>query len=264
MSTASRTWRKAWRRGAAQAAVLAVITLVLPAQAAEDVSVPKHVQVARDFLANTAPADNRYVSRGAMYTKAPGDFMSSKYVVNTDCKGFVADVVRRAYDYRMSFSGRSLGRGESSITDWVDGVENKGEGFDQIKNINDLKVGDYAMWSHEPLADNARGHIVMIDKPPRKLKTSRMEGLDQWEIYVIDSTGHAHSADDTRYVKGDSAAKSEGGYGTDGRSPNGVGTGRMYLYADADGTVKAVSNGFPKSTIQTTWHVVLGRVRVPN
>ena len=78
---------------------------------------------------------------------------------------------------------------------------------------------------------------------------------------MIDSTGHAHSTDDTRYVKGDGQQRE--GYGVDGRSPNGVGSGRMYLYADAEGNVKAVSNGFQKSTIQTTWHVVLARLRPP-
>lgn len=137
---------------------------------AEEVEVPKHVLTARAFLANTAPEDNHYVSRGAMYTKAPGDLFSSKYVVNTDCKGFVADVVRRSYDYRLSFSGRSLGKGESSITDWVDGVENKGEGFDQIKNINDLKVGDYP--THEDPA-GGRAHGV---HPLRQVVTMSGQG----------------------------------------------------------------------------------------
>lgn len=243
-------------------ALLGAIALSPPQAvcAAEDLNESPHVQLARDFLANTRPEDNRYVDRGAMYTKVPGDFLSSKWVVNTDCKGFVSEVIRRSYGFRPSFSGRSLGKGESSIVDWVTGVE-KGEVFDQIKHIDELRVGDYAMWSHEPLADNARGHIVMIDKPPRKLEHSRLEGLNQWEIFVIDSTGHAHSADDTRYAKG--GGQQREGYGVDGKAPNGVGTGRMYLFADASGEVTAVSNGFQKSTIQTTWHVVLGRVRVP-
>lgn len=252
---------KTMRSRAAGALLVAMATLGTQATHAADApDVPPYVQLARDFLGNTRAEDNHYVDRGVMYTKVPGDFLSSRWAVNTDCKGFVSEVIRRTYSFRPSFSGRSLGKGESSIVDWVAGAE-KGEVFDQVKDVADLRVGDFALWSHEALADNARGHIVMIDRAPRRLERSRMEGLEQWEIYVIDSTGHAHSTDDTRYVKG--AGQQREGYGVDGRSPNGVGSGRMYLYADAEGNVKAVSNGFQKSTIQTTWHIVLARLRPP-
>ncbi|WP_157836589.1 hypothetical protein [Paracidovorax oryzae] len=53
-------------------------------------------------------------------------------------------------------------------------------------------------------------------------------------------------------MNGDSGAKNDNGYMGNRNESSGVGRGRMYLYAGADGNVKAVSNGFAKSKIHDT------------
>ena len=61
----------------------AILILSMGAATAQDV--PKHLQLAREFLANTHPEDNLYVDKGNMYVKAPSDIFSSKYVVHHCC-----------------------------------------------------------------------------------------------------------------------------------------------------------------------------------
>ena len=46
----------------------AILILSMGAATAQDV--PKHLQLAREFLANTHPEDNLYVDKGNMYVKA--------------------------------------------------------------------------------------------------------------------------------------------------------------------------------------------------
>ena len=62
---------------------------------AQDAAVPKHLQLARDFVTNTKQENNSYSNRN-IYTRMPGDLFASEYVVATDCGGFVEDMFRRA------------------------------------------------------------------------------------------------------------------------------------------------------------------------
>ena len=62
--------------------------------AAQESGIPKHLQLARDFVANTKQENNSY-SNTHIYTRMPGDLFASEYVVATDCGGFVEDMFRR-------------------------------------------------------------------------------------------------------------------------------------------------------------------------
>jgi len=62
---------------------------------AQETPVPKYLQLARDFVANTKQENNSY-SNHNIYTRMPGDLFASEYVVATDCGGFVEDMFRRA------------------------------------------------------------------------------------------------------------------------------------------------------------------------
>ena len=122
----------------------AILILSMGAATAQDV--PKHLQLAREFLANTHPEDNLYVDKGNMYVKAPSDIFSSKYVVHTDCKGFIAEMVSRTYGYTPNFTTRQF-KNAYSITDWLDGAV-RGEVFSIVPSVADVKPGDVIMWKY--------------------------------------------------------------------------------------------------------------------
>ena len=85
--------------------------------AAQDASVPKHLQLARDFVANTKQENNSYSNRN-IYTRMPGDLFASDYVVATDCGGFVEDMFRRARSGVLEQLKTKKFKNRFSIFDW--------------------------------------------------------------------------------------------------------------------------------------------------
>ena len=71
----------------------AILILSMGAATAQDV--PKHLQLAREFLANTHPEDNLYVDKGNMYVKAPSDIFSSKAMLIKVHRCRFSNVIRR-------------------------------------------------------------------------------------------------------------------------------------------------------------------------
>ena len=238
----------------------AILILSMGAATAQDV--PKHLQLAREFLANTHPEDNLYVDKGNMYVKAPSDIFSSKYVVHTDCKGFIAEMVSRTYGYTPNFTTRQF-KNAYSITDWLDGAV-RGEVFSIVPSVADVKPGDVIMWKYlvpPKYAPTHRGHIMIVNEAPVRMETSRLEGAVQWKVRVVDSSG-AHSRDDTRYVPGMSADKA-GDTSTGDQKRSGVGEGTIFLYTNEPGNILAASHGFSKSTINMqndTWFTIAARL----
>ena len=68
--------------------LLAPLLLLAFGVMAQETPVPKYLQLARDFVANTKQENNSY-SNHNIYTRMPGDLFASEYVVATDCGGFV-------------------------------------------------------------------------------------------------------------------------------------------------------------------------------
>jgi len=239
------------------AAQLALLSVTALAQ-----EVPKHLKLAREFLVNTQPEDNLYVDKGNMYVKAPSDVFSSKYVVHTDCKGFVAEMIDRTYKYTPHFSTRQF-KNAYSITDWLDGAV-RGEVFNVVPSMADVKVGDVIMWKYlvpPKYAPTHRGHIMIVNEAPVRMDSSRLDGAIQWKVRVLDSSG-AHSRDDTRYVPGMSVEKA-GDTGASDQKRSGVGEGTIYIYTNDQGSIVAASHGFSKSTINmqnATWFTIAARL----
>lgn len=73
--------------------VAGALSVIATLAAADDAAVPRHLQIARDFVANTKPENNSYTNKNP-YTRMPGDFLASEYVVATDCSRFVVGCCR--------------------------------------------------------------------------------------------------------------------------------------------------------------------------
>ena len=146
---------------------------------AQDTSVPKYLQLARDFVANTKPENNSY-SNSRVYTRMPGDLFASEYVVATDCDGFIEDMFRRTKAGVAEQVKTQKFKTRHSIFDWHPSIE-KQEAFIRIMKVTDIKPGDVAAWLYtEKVTHTLPGHILFIDSPPVKLEKPRkplMNGL---------------------------------------------------------------------------------------
>ena len=98
-----------------------------------------------------------------------------------------------------------------SIFDWHPSIERE-EAFTRITKVTEIKPGDVAAWLYtEKVTHTLPGHILFIDSPPVKLEKPRkplVDGLDQYEVTIIDTSQEAKSRDDTRFVS-DAALRDE-------------------------------------------------------
>ena len=259
-------------RFARRASLLGAI-LILSIGTAMAQGVPKHLQLARDFVANTKQENNEYSNRN-IYTKTPTDFLASKWVVHTDCSGFVEDILRRSGSGVLEQLGTKKFKTRYSLLDMHASMM-KSEAFARLDRVTDLKPGDIVSWRYIDLRGHhiTTGHILFVDSEPVKIKPRKpfVNGLDQYEFWMIDVSQEAKSRDDTRFVS-DAALRDENeSKGTQGgtvSSPNfkGVGRGRIRLYVEpASGEVKGAAFSFDKAKFHEQgpdWLIVMGRPKV--
>lgn len=248
-----------------------VLTTLLLGSGAYAEEVPKYLQLARDFVSHTKQENNHY-SNSRIYTKMPGDLFASEYVVSTDCGGFVEDMFRRTQSGVLEQIKTKKFKHRFSIYDLHPSIE-KEDAFTRIKKISDVRTGDVAAWLYTNMAVHTLpGHILFIDSEPVKIKPRKpqIDGLDQYEVAIIDTSQEAKSRDDTRYVS-DAALRDENEAKGKERgsiaSPNhkGVGRGHIRFYADADGDIKGIAFSFDKAKFHpqlTDWNIVVGRPRL--
>lgn len=266
------------RGGAASAAfrwktlvTTGALSLMASLAVADDAAVPRHLQIARDFVANTKPENNSYSNKNP-YTKMPGDFLAREYVVATDCSRFVEDMFRRAKSGVVEQLRTKSLKNSYSIRDWHPGVERE-EAFTRIWKAADMKPGDVAVWLYVNTGDHTLpGHMLFIDSEPVKLAKPRkpiVEGLDQYEVTIIDTSQEAKSRDDTRFVSDAALRDANEAKGKERgsiTSPNqkGVGRGRIRFYADEAGDIKGVAFSFDKAKFHglDDWSIVVGRPKL--
>lgn len=256
-----------WKTLVATGALSLMATLAV----ADDAAVPRHLQIARDFVANTKPENNSYSNKNP-YTKMPGDFLASEYVVATDCSRFVEDMFRRAKSGVVEQLRTKSLKSSYSIRDWHPSVERE-EAFTRIWKAADMKPGDVAVWLYVNTGDHTLpGHMLFIDSEPVKLAKPRkpiVEGLDQYEVTIIDTSQEAKSRDDTRFVSDAALRDANEAKGKERgsiTSPNqkGVGRGRIRFYADEAGDIKGVAFSFDKAKFHglDDCNIVVGRPKL--
>ena len=136
-----------------------------------------------------------------------------------------------------------------------------------------IKPDDVAVWLYtEWVTHTPPGHMLFIDSLPVKLEKPRkplVDGLDQYEVTIIDTSQEAKSRDDTRFVS-DAALRDEneakGKQRGSVASPNykGVGRGRIRFYADDAGDIKGIAFSFDKAKFHglDDWNILVGRPKI--
>lgn len=242
--------------------------LLVPVAQAEDL--PKYLQLARDFVANTKPENNAY-TLGKSFTRMPGDLFASSYVVSADCSGFVEEMFRRGDSTTLNNLATQKFKNRHSIHDWYRSILQE-EAFTRITKVTDLKPGDVAVWLYKGSGQHhTPGHMLLLDSVPVKIKPRKpmAEGLDQYEFALIDTSQEAKSRDDTRFVSDEALRDENEAKGKERgtvASPNykGVGRGHIRFYADSEGNLKGAAFSFPKAKfhgVDNDWDIVVGRPR---
>ncbi|MDD0816409.1 hypothetical protein PSQ39_17350 [Curvibacter sp. HBC28] len=239
---------------------------------AQDAAVPKHLQLAREFVANTKQENNEYSNTQVM-VRMPGEKGATDYIVHTDCTGFVESMLRRTKSGVLEQMQSKKFTTRHSIYDYHPSIE-KGEAFERITKVTDLKPGDVVAWLYvNTKGHTAAGHILFVDEAPVKVK-SRLPfawNSTQYEVRIIDTSQEAKSRDDTRYVSDAGLRDENEARGKENgtiASPNfkGVGRGTIRFYADdTTGEIKGVAYNIDNAKFHaqgTDWNIVMGRPKL--
>lgn len=214
---------------------------------AQEKSHPKHLIEAQKLVKHLDLENTSYRHGEAMVV------WHEPYASHTDCSGFVDALLSRCYGYEPDDFKRWLHSHRPTARRYHDAIVEQ-HGFHRIRDVAEIRPGDFLAIKYFIESENT-GHIMLAVESPKRLtpKSPLVEGTEQWEIRVIDSSHTGHGVTDTRHKKGEA-----------GKDHAGLGEGIFRIYSAADGTVA----GFAWSTGASSEfkepreeHLVIGRLK---
>jgi hypothetical protein len=187
---------------------------------------PKHLEDAETLLKDITPDHTYYKHKEPDVVWKTG---GAPAVCNTDCSGLVNVLLSRCYPaVDDTFYRTVLGQKRPQAKNYYDAIV-KGKEFMHIKNIKDVKPGDIIAIKYPPGGTNT-GHMMLVADLPKSRTASKpvVEGTEQWELTVIDSSMSGHGPTDTRRKE-------------DGKFRTGLGRGVARLYAKPSGEIAGYS-----------------------
>jgi hypothetical protein len=175
------------------------------------------------------------------YEHGPGSVVwEGRVSVRTDCSGLIDQLLMHDDGYTPDDFKRWFGSRRPTAARYHDAMA-EGRGFARVDRVADIRPGDLIAIKYLTRKDNT-GHIMLVAEAPRRLGRLPpvVDGTEQWEVTVIDSSESGHGPTDTRHKRG-----------ADGRDHDGLGRGVFRLYALSDGSVE----GFAWSTSKASRHV---------
>lgn len=227
-----------------------VIEPVMVDPAPEASSTPPHLALAEKMVNEILPENNSY-RNGTPTVRFTGVDGATSMYNESDCSSFVTELLKAAYNLTdAQFSAWTGFRRPGPQHYYDDALANKG--FAAYSNVNSVESGDLFIIKYTG-SQEANGHIVVITAPPTYLgisSRSSADGLLMYRLPILDVTSSPHGSSDSR------AATHQ----------DGVGTGFMRLYTDADGNLVTYqwnnySNGIVYST--TDRLATFARVELP-
>ena len=225
---------------------LAILSFLCLTGWSQESVLPKHLLEAKKLLKSVDISNTSY-RHGAGEITWQGTCAS-----HTDCSGFLDGLLSHTYGYNEETFKKWFGSKRPTAARYHDAIE-QGKGFAEVKIINKVLPGDIIAVKYLHRKDNT-GHVMLVAEKPQRMKAKKpiIEGTEQWEITVIDSSQSGHGSTDTRHHKG-----------KEGKDHDGLGQGVLRLYADRQGHVV----GFTWSTLGASKfaepseeHVVIGRL----
>jgi hypothetical protein len=210
---------------------------------------PLHFEAAVALVATTAPEDTHY-EHGTGTVTFKGRDGAAKSTCHTDCSGLLNNLLRAAYNISEADLREWTGSTRPSASLWHDVIA-KGNRFTRITNLSQALPGDVIAVKYPPGAE-ATGHVMFVAAAPTPREASEpiVSGTQQWDVQVIDSSSSGHGPTDTRRKP-------------DGKYRNGLGTGPIRIYTDAQGAIAGYAwSGSSGSDFysQSKRHLELGRL----
>ena len=198
---------------------------------AEPTAVPRHLTEAEHLVEGLSLADTNY-EHGQ-----PSVSWNSPKASHTDCSGFIDALLMHTYHYDPDQFKVWFDSHRPTAKRYHDAIIEQ-RGFTQIHFINHLRPGDILAVKYLKRTDNT-GHVMLVDGYPKRRKTTEpiVDGTEQWEVEIIDSSKSGHGTTDTRHKMG-----------ADGKDHDGLGRGVLRIYTTPDGKVA----GFAWSTMKVS------------
>ena len=212
-----------------------------------------HLDLARILVRELRPEDTSYQHKQG-YIIWKGENGAESYQSHVDCSGLLNVLLERAYGITPNDFDKWLGKRRPLASEYFNAITQQ-HNFRAITSIGDVRAGDIIAIRYPPGTNDNTGHIMIVNDVPSRRKPSKPEvdGTDQWEVSVIDSSESGHGKTDTR-------RKPDGSFG------DGVGQGVLRIYTGSGNQIV----GYTWSTLgvsdyydQNTRQLVIGRLQLP-
>ena len=233
-------------------AIVGSVVFLLPLLSvanAQRQSQKNHLDWARLLVRELRPEDTSYQHKHD-YVKWKGQDGATAYESHTDCSGFLTALFAQAYGFTPDHFAEWLGTRRPLAVNYHDAIERQ-RGFTQIRRVDSIRPGDIIAIKYPPDAENS-GHILLVAESPERRRSSQpqIDGTEQWEVSVIDSSRSGHGKTDTRH-------RDDGTFGS------GVGQGVFRIYADSGGRIAGYTwSTFANSEYydQSSRNLLIGRL----
>jgi hypothetical protein len=230
------------------------LALVVGADKAESQKSSKvtHLDLARVLVRELRPENTSYQHKQG-YIKWKGEDGAEAYESRVDCSGLLNSLLERAYGLTPDDFEKWLGKHRPLAKEYFDAITTQ-KNFRLITTVGSVRPGDVIAIRYPPGTNDNTGHIMIIAGVPTARKASKPEvdGTEQFEVSVIDSSESGHGRTDTR-------RKQDGTFG------DGVGQGVFRLYASPNGEIVGYTwSTFANSDYydQNTRQLVIGRLKL--
>ena len=233
--------------------ILSCALCILISKGAAQQNKQTHLELARILVRELRPEDTSYQHKQG-YIKWKGENGAEGYQSHVDCSGLLNVLFERAYGITPNDFEKWLGKRRPLASEYFNAISQQ-QNFRVITAIGNVRPGDIIAIRYPPGTNDNTGHIMIVNEVPSRRKSSKPEidGTEQWEVSVIDSSESGHGKTDTR-------RKPDGSFG------DGVGQGVLRIYTDSGNQIVgytwstfAVSDYYDQNTRQ----LVIGRLQLP-
>jgi len=233
--------------------ILSCALCILISKGAAQQNKQTHLELARILVRELRPEDTSYQHKQG-YIIWKGENGSEGYQSHVDCSGLLNVLFERAYGITPNDFEKWLGKRRPLASEYFNAISQQ-QNFRAITAIGNVRPGDIIAIRYPPGTNDNTGHIMIVNEVPSRRKSSKPEidGTEQWEVSVIDSSESGHGKTDTR-------CKPDGSFG------DGVGQGVLRIYTDSGNQIVgytwstfAVSDYYDQNTRQ----LVIGRLQLP-
>ncbi len=185
---------------------------------------PPHFTAACEITDQIEATDTNYQHK-PIIVSWKGASGAESYVCHADCSGFINRLLVHSYPTVNQESLQTwLGSKRPQAKHYYNAIKSE-DRFQHITRIRDVQPGDVIAIKYPPGGENT-GHVMLAAEPAtaRKASTPVIDGTEQWELPIIDSTRSGHGKSDSRHLG-------------DGKYRDGLGRGVIRLYVSADETI---------------------------